>query len=190
MNSTLSFIWKYLNEIGNIPDELIVKILYEFNGFRHPIVTILLKETKNNTYENLQTYPFSKSIEKYYNKHGCTKKLIDLVSNKQNNYFRFEPIASYIYYNDPGYFMPRQFGKLYYSIFNDTMKWNLHRSKHILDNIKCFCNKSYSNTNNINNHSSYVEALKYVENNILTNNKWMCKYCYNIAFNEYLPIVQ
>ena len=99
-------------------------------------------------------------------------------------------MTSYIYYNDPGYFMPRQFGKLYYSIFNDTMKWNLHRSKYILDNIKCFCNKSYSNTNDINNNSSYVEELKYIENNILTNNKWLCNYCYNVAFNEYLPIVQ
>ena len=44
MSSTLSLYWKLLANIGNLPDELIVKILYENNGLKHPIVKLLYNE--------------------------------------------------------------------------------------------------------------------------------------------------
>ena len=35
MSSTLSLYWNLLDNIGKLPDELIVKILYEYNGLKH-----------------------------------------------------------------------------------------------------------------------------------------------------------
>ena len=44
--NTLSLCWHFLTIIGQLPEELIVKILYEFNGLRHPHVNMLREDTK------------------------------------------------------------------------------------------------------------------------------------------------
>jgi hypothetical protein len=66
MSSTLSLSWNLLSTIGDLPDELIVKILFQFNGLQHPIVKLLLTETKKNKWEQLQSLPFSQSIKSHY----------------------------------------------------------------------------------------------------------------------------
>ena len=121
--TTLSLCWDLLSNVGNLPNELISKILYEYGGLRHPVVNILLESTKNDEYEILQKLPISNSIYKFYlNKdYYGTLFNIDIISylnNKQCNYYKNKQI-SYIHYNDPGYFFRRQFGRLYYEVVND-----------------------------------------------------------------------
>ena len=58
--------WCLLTIVGNLPEELIVKILYQYSGLRHPIVNMLLNSTKVVEYELLQKLPFSKFIYKIY----------------------------------------------------------------------------------------------------------------------------
>ena len=62
--NTLSLCWHLLSIVGGLPEEMIVKILYQYSGLRHPIVNILLKSTKVDEYETLRGLPFSKSIYK------------------------------------------------------------------------------------------------------------------------------
>ena len=120
--NTCSLYWNLLRFVGKLPDELIIKILYEFHGLKHPIVSILLNSTKVTEYEDLQKLPFSKSIYKFYlNKEKYSNlfaiDIISYINNKQCYYFR--ECRSYIHYKEPGYFFPRQFGRLYYSTLND-----------------------------------------------------------------------
>ena len=64
--NTLSLCWYLLTIIGRLPEELIVKILYEYKGLRHPHVNILRESTKIYDYEKLQKLPLSKLVHKYY----------------------------------------------------------------------------------------------------------------------------
>ena len=198
----LCLLWTYLVDIGNLPDEIIAKILYEFEGLKHPLVSILRYETKIHNYELMQQYPFSKTIQSFYNKYGLTKKLLEFTIVKQNNYFKGPPpppkTQSYIIYDDPGCFIPRQLGKLFYTILgdNDTVEknnyvpWNLIRSKRKFENIECFCGKKMIEyninlrSNLLQQYGNYTTIMKHIdEQYILSHDKWLCSYCYNIAFN-------
>lgn len=143
--NTLSLCWHLLSIIGNLPEELIIKILYQYSGLRHPIVNILLEHTKINEYEKLQTLPFSKSIYKFYINQELYNSLfnidiINYINNKQCSYFR--ECKSYIHYKNPGYFIPRQFGRLYYNVLNEKdnvetkihVDWKLNKNKIIYKN--------------------------------------------------------
>jgi len=202
MSSTLSLCWSLLYFIGNLPDELIVKILYEFNGLKHPIVNLLYNETKIDKYETVLNLPFSKSVQKLYYKNGVNDNLINIMNNKQL-YYNLHCLTSYINWNDPGYFIHREKGRLYYNVLNENLNviktsymnlWKLNRSKKIIENIKCRCGKCFVNDfgtlNNldilINKHGNYVNILKEIENSYNIN-QWLCNHCYNIAFNEWKP---
>lgn len=197
----LSLLWTYLYDIGNLPDEIIAKILYEFEGLKHPLVSILRYETKIHNYELMQKYSFSKTIHTYYKKHGLTKKLLDLTKQKQNNYFKGYT-QSYILYDDPGCFIPRQFGKLFYTILGDNdsveknnyVSWNLPYSKRKFENIKCFCGKKMIDLNEnlranlLAKYGNYATIMKHIQkNHIISNETCLCSYCYNVAFNEFSP---
>ena len=200
MSSTLSLYWKLLANIGNLPDELIVKILYENNGLKHPIVKLLYNETKIDKYERLKNLPFSISIQKLYYKYGLNDNLINIMNNKQT-YYKLHSLTSYINWNDPGYFIRRENGRLYYNILNDRFNvnktsymnlWKLNRSKKIIENIKCRCGKCFVNDFGTLNYFNilqnqqwdYVTMLNDIEkyHNI---NQWICNQCYNIAFNQW-----
>jgi len=197
----LSLLWTYLGDIGNLPDEIIAKILYDFEGLKHPLVSILRYETKIHNYELMQKYPFSKTIHSYYKKYGLNKELLDLTKQKQNNYFKHQTI-SYCIYDDPGCFIPRQLGKLFYTILGDNdnveknnyVPWNLIRSKRKFENIKCFCGKKMIDFNRnlrdelLKKYVNYTTIMKYIENNhIISNETYLCSFCYNVAFNEFKP---
>ena len=143
--NTVSLCWNVLRYIGGLPDELIVKILYEFHGLKHPIVSILLNSTKVKVYEDLQKLPFSKSIYKFYLNKEIYRNLfgldiINYMNNKQSFYFR--ECTSYFHYTEPGYFFPRQFGRLYYSTKTDecavetklNIDWKLKTKQKIIKN--------------------------------------------------------
>lgn len=40
----------YLRHFGNLPNEIIIKILYEYNGLQHPIAKLILKQTQDLGY--------------------------------------------------------------------------------------------------------------------------------------------
>mgnify|MGYP007047347296 CR=1 FL=1 len=202
MSSTLSLYWNLLDNIGKLPDELIVKILYEYNGLKHPIVKLLYNETKIDEYERLKNIPFSISIQKHYYKYGLNDNLIHIMNNKQK-YYKLHFLTSYINWNDPGYFIRREKGRLYYNVLNDRLNviktsymnlWKLERSKKIIENIKCRCGKCFVNdfgTLNYlnilyNKHSDYVTILNEIEIHYNINH-WICNQCYNIAFNHWKP---
>jgi hypothetical protein len=202
MSSTLSLSWNLLATIGNLPDELIVKILYEYNGLKHPIVKLLYNETKIDKYERLIKLPFSRSIQKHYYKYGLNDNLISIMNNKQNHYY-LHNCTSYIQWNDPGYFIRRENGRLHYNLLNENLNvnetsymnlWKLNRSKKIIENIKCRCGKCitgeyrtlYSLITLLEKYGNYTNILKKLEKHYNIN-KWLCNYCYNIAFDEWKP---
>lgn len=202
MSSTLSLYWNLLDNIGKLPDELIVKILYEYNGLKHPIVKLLYNETKIDEYERLKNIPFSISIQKLYYKYGLNDNLIHIMNNKQK-YYKLHFLTSYINWNDPGYFIRREKGRLYYNVLNDRLNviktsymnlWKLERSKKIIENIKCRCSKRFVNDFGslnyldilYNKHSDYVTILNEIEIHYNINH-WICNQCYNIAFNHWKP---
>ena len=138
--NTCSLCWHLLTLIGNLPEELIVKILFHYSGLRHPITYILLNSTKVKEYEDLQKLPFSKSIHKFYlNKEKYSNlfgvDIINYMNNKQH--FYFQECRSYIQYKEPGYFFPRQLGRLYYITKTDecavetklNIDWKLKKNK-------------------------------------------------------------
>ena len=92
MNS-LSLYYNLLSKVGKLPEEIILRILFDFGGVRHPIVNILLNTTKNYEYELLQNLPFSKSIYKFYlNRERYIDlfniDIINYTNNKQKNYYK------------------------------------------------------------------------------------------------------
>ena len=133
MSDVLTLLWEFLSFNGNLPDEIILKILYDFNGLSHPLVYILLNDTKINKYEHLQILPIGKKVQKHYYKYGYDKILVEMMNNKQQ-YFNIINYTSYLNYNNPGYFIPRINGHLFYSICyeNNTIeitpqiKWNIN----------------------------------------------------------------
>ena len=44
MSSTMYLCWNLLTYKGNLPDELILKIAYEFEGIQHPLVKLLFND--------------------------------------------------------------------------------------------------------------------------------------------------
>ena len=124
--NTLSLCWHFLTIIGQLPEELIVKILYEFNGLRHPHVNMLHDSTKISEYEILQKLPLSKFVHKYY----LNPKKYYKVYGKNIIQFIYDSLekASKKEYPygistiDPGYFIPRQFGRLFYEVNNDHLE--------------------------------------------------------------------
>jgi hypothetical protein len=198
--STVSKVWNLLSNIGNLPDELILKILYEFNGLQHPIVKLLFNETKVDEYERLKKLPFSRSIQNHYYKYGLNEDMTTLLKVKQNLYFIYN-CSSYIQFKDPGYFIRRENGRLYYNLLNDNLNvnetsymklWNLERSKKIIENISCACGKLYIYDFGTPNHlttliesfGSYTLSLQNIKRNYNIK-KWLCNNCYNIAFHEW-----
>ena len=99
--NTCSLCWQLLTIIGNLPQELIIKILFQFSGLRHPNVSLLLNATKNQKWESLQKLPFSKSIYKFYLSKQKYNTLfgIDIINytnNKQCQYYK--NTKNYIHY--------------------------------------------------------------------------------------------
>ena len=180
--TTLSLCWHLLSIVGNLPEELIVKILYQYSGLRHPIVNILLDTTKVNEYEALQKLPFSKSIYKFYlnqEKYSTLFEIdiINYINNKQCHYFR--ECTSYFHYNNPGYFIPRQFGRLYYNVLNDQdnvetkihVDWKLNRSKRIIESIRC-------NSTHLSN--SVRCSRRFLDYNRISGYFWKQKYTHKL----------
>jgi len=185
MTTTLSLCWNLLTIVGQLPDELIVKILYQFSGLRHPIANMLLEHTKVDRFEALQKLPFSGSIHRFYlnqEKYSALfgLNIINYINNKQYNYFR--ECKSYFHYSNPGYFIPRQFGRLYYSVLNEHdsvetkihVEWKLNRSMKKLDalrkNYKGACRKllmiktkKYLPLNDLKNYNSFTHKLMCFE---------------------------
>ena len=190
MNS-LSLLWHSLSIVGKLPNELILKIVYQYGGYRHPIVNILLNSTKKSEFEQLQKLSFGKSIYRFYlNKEKYTNlfkiNIINFSNNKQKDYHINS--KSYIHYEDPGYFIPRQFGRLYYTIIHDDkavittqqIDWSnyLNRSKKILESkiqqydnlisrgiLSNISGKLYNNIFDIYNNKnlSFAERLKIIQ---------------------------
>ena len=185
MTNTLSLCWDLLTIVGHLPDELIVKILYQFSGLRHPIANMLIEHTKIDRFEELQKLPFSSSIHRFYlNQEQYSAlfglNIISYINNKQYNYFR--ECKSYIHYSNPGYFIPRQFGRLYYNVLNDhesvetkvQVDWKLNRSKIMLKSLrqnykgiyrKLFMLKTekYFPLNDVKNYNSFTHKLMCFE---------------------------
>jgi hypothetical protein len=191
MSDVRTLLWNLLSFNGNLPDEIIVKILYDFNGLSHPLVSILLNETKINKYERLQTLPIAKQIQKHYYKYGCNNNLIEIMNNKQK-FFNINSITTYLNYNDPGYFIPRINGRLFYSIFDENntieitpkINWSLNRSKHLLEKIKCVgCLKHYASCYEYNSSKEKLKKYTYVLKE-LENKTWVCNYCFNIGLDK------
>tara|TARA_B110000285_G_C14763943_1_gene440832 strand:+ start:23 stop:655 length:633 start_codon:yes stop_codon:yes gene_type:complete len=203
-SSMISTSWNLLSTIGDLPDEIILKILYEFNGLQHPIVKLLFNETKVDEWERLRKLPFSRSIQNHYYKHGLNEALTTLLNDKQNLHFIYN-CSSYIHWKDPGYFIRRENGRLHYNLLNDNLTvhyasymnlWKLDRSKKIIESIKCGCGKRYiydfGSPNHLNTlldrYGSYTYSLHSIKKNYNIN-KWLCNGCYNIGFNEWKPIL-
>jgi hypothetical protein len=119
--SILTLYWHLLGYKAKLPDELILKILLQFNGLQHPLVKLLLNASKKENWEQLQALPFSQCIKRHYIKHGVDDQLIKIMNNKQTYYF-IHNSASYLHHTDPGLFIPRQFGRLYYQVLFDNLK--------------------------------------------------------------------
>ena len=173
MTNSLNIIWSLLAIIGRLPDELICKILYDFQGLEHPISLLLNKKTYVNSY--FSNMPYVPRLLTYYRKNGYTKHLQNLLLNSQKEYANKYRLNSIIY-QDLGYFIPRNFGKLYYELKNDNLLvepgmdlklWKLNRSKNIVLNKVCTdCNYSFKSlaTNLFNNrYISWTEVLNKIE---------------------------
>ena len=187
MSDVRTLVWNLLSFNANLPDELIVKILYEFNGLSHPLVSILRNETKIKYYEDLQTLPFSKIVHNHYYKYGYNLDLKNIMINK-HKYFKIHNNASYINFNDPGYFIPRQNGRLFYSITGNCNKvnvnWNLNRSNKILDKIKCVgCYKHYVYSHEYNSSKASLNKDTYILKK-LENKPWVCNYCCHVGLDN------
>lgn len=189
MFKTINLLWNLLSINYNLPDELIVKILYEFNGFSHPLVSILLNETKIKYFEDLQTLEFSKYVQKHYHKYGYDDSLKDIMINKYK-YFKIHNNASYLNFNDPGYFIPRQNGRLFYCISMYTkhnqanVNWDLNRSKKILNKIKCVgCFKKYVYSNEYNSSKIILKKDTYILKK-LKDKPWICNYCCEVGLDK------
>lgn len=187
MSDVRTLVWNLLSFNANLPDELIVKILYEFNGLTHPLVSILRNETKIKYYEDLQSIPFSKIVKNHYYKYGYNHALKNIMINK-HKFFKIHNNASYINFNDPGYFIPRQNGRLFYSITGQcntiNVNWNLNRSKKILDKIKCVgCFKNYVYSPEYNASKASLNKDTYILKELETKS-WVCNYCYDIGLDN------
>lgn len=191
--STISLYWNLLRFKGNLPDEIITIILYHFGGMRHPIVNLLLDKTRINAFEELQQRPFIHNLLLEYKNTGCTEKFQNNLLNEQKNYCNMNSIRHCVIYKDIGYFLPRKPGILYYELKDKfsipLQNWKLHRSKKILNNIKCYCGYSYWKVNRFllerMFNYNYTEILQYLEKKKNFTETYVCKACFNTAFIIY-----
>jgi hypothetical protein len=186
-----------------IPNELILKIIYHYRCVQHPIVTLLLESTKKLEYENNQKHSLGKQLQKSYEMHGSSSQLQELIDyfyktqltgyGLRNDYFKI---------NDPGYFIKRPFGKLYYNIKEENepvqkgkklCQWDLQRSSKIIKNLNCGCGYNYYNVNHsyvireskkhtFINYNSDTSRLLFLEKKFNLNCKhsnYVCKTCQN-----------
>ena len=116
MSNTLQTIFNLFRYIGNLPDEIICKIVYEFHGIQHPIVKLLLDKT--NVEDYFKQMPYTQSLIKAYQQNGFTSNTKNLLLNCQKEYAN-KYNCNAIIYDDIGYFLPRPFGKLYYETKNN-----------------------------------------------------------------------
>ena len=183
MSNIFNLLWIFLYARCGLPNELIIKILFHFNGISHPIVTILQNETKIKYFEDLQTVPFGKYVQKHYCKNGYDDTLKQIMLNKYK-YFKINN-TSYINFNDPGYFIPRHNGRLFYNMdSNNNVNWDLNRSKKILSKIKCVgCFKKYIYSNEYNSSKINLKKDTYILKN-LEKQPWVCNYCYQIGLDK------
>ena len=152
--NTLSLCWHLFTIIGRLPEELIVKILYEYKGLRHPHVNMLLDSTKIYDYEKLQKLPLSKLVHKYYLNPTQYYKVYgkniimfihDSLKNESKDNYSYPYGISRI---DPGYFIPRQFGRLFYEVNNDHLEVEtyMHSSIRWIGHLRYFVNVEVDGT--------------------------------------------
>jgi hypothetical protein len=137
MYSNILGFFQVFRHLG-LPDEIICKILYEFQGVQHPIVDLLLKKTDVESV--FSKMPYIDDLLKKYKKFGNTLKLTNYFIKKQKDHSNKYNTDDLIY-RDIGYILPRPFGRLYHEL-NETklvepgMKmdyWELNRSRKILE---------------------------------------------------------
>ena len=183
-----------LQNKGNLPNEIIFKIIFYYRGLKHPIVDLLIKYTCDFKYEYLLLHNnydvnyyycdycgYKTSITSYYNKHLlCEKHKYNIIKKYINPKYIIRPFGKLYYYKSINY-------SLDYMQLNE---WKLNRSKNILESYKCFfCNNNLDKDDfiNISNLKSYAKKydiitytyiLKYIENNY----SMICNTCLNIYF--------
>ena len=90
MSSNISLYWDLLSYIGKLPDELIVKILYEYNGLKHPIVNLLNKTSYNYLLNLDRSKKIIENIKckcgKYFINDFGNLNYLDIQINKHGNY--------------------------------------------------------------------------------------------------------
>ena len=189
-----------------LPDELILMILFKFRAVQHPVVSQLLKRTEKIRCELNQESIYGIEVNKVYNdlKTQNRGKKVD-IHEMMSHHFNSE-----IYWNDPdlnfllrfddfGYFIKRSFGKLNYSIKNDYKNidtsshlglFGLTRAKKIIEKYTCKCDyklKFYYNVNKREvkiyakrgspiNYDSVTKDLVYLEKTFNLPN-FVCAYC-------------
>ena len=184
---------------------MILKIIYHYRGIQHPVVSLLLESSKKLEYENNQKYSLGKQLQKSYEMHGSSPQLQELIDyfyktqltgyGLRNDYFKI---------NDPGYFIKRPFGKLYYNINEENKpiqegkklrQWNLRRSINITNKLDCSCGYNYYNVNHsyvireskkhkFINYNSDTACLLFLEKKLNLNSEYSnytCKTCLNIG---------
>ena len=114
-----------------LPYEIVMIIIYNFLSLQHPISKLLIDKTKNYLYECQMFSNKNIKIQKYYKNNGIDNYLLNLTHNQ-----------------DPGFYIPRKFGKLYYQIIKEKNKiqngmslsqWNLKSQYCCINCDDCGC---------------------------------------------------
>ena len=161
-------IWNLLRFNGQLPDEIIVKILYEFRGLEHPLVKKLLDFTENKSYENYQRSRISKVLEKMYREDGEVSDRMLKELNSYHGQARGYSLNMYINYTDPGYYMKRRFGKICYEMIT---KSNCQLSFYYPDKFNNY-NGDYNS-----NYIPYIGRYWKLNRSLSILNKLSCKKC-------------
>jgi len=193
--TTLDLCWNLLSTIGNIPNELIFKIMYEFEGVKHPIVIMLLDETRQDKYMKLYRTPFSKKLRTHYYKHGVNDTLLKIINEQDDiDIWHNRCGDDYIELSDPGSFIPRQFGRLYYHILNDNLKVDNYSYKYLFNTYnkeRTFFRRRglylpIITNEPINGREKWEEIRKNIiclciirGRKLMSENRQVCKYCYS-----------
>ena len=189
-----------------LPDELILMILFQFRAIQHPVVSQLLKKTENILCELNQKNIYGIEVNKVYNNLKTQNKdkkvdIHEIMSNHFNSeiYWNNPDLNFLLRYDDFGYFIKRSFGKLNYSIKHDYKNvdtsshfglFDLTRSQKIIEKYTCKCDyklKFYYNVNKRDvkiyakrgsaiNYDSVTKDLVYLEKTFNLPN-FVCVYC-------------